>query len=107
MINPVAVALQGVGYGSLSVASQGFLGGATEQTLTPGSLLMTMAYGTHFVGEPGTQYITPASLLMTQRGGLHIVTGGNVAARWFWIRVWQPLWTWIDQNVGGNDESDP
>ena len=104
-MNPRAVAMQGVGFGSLSTASQGFLGGATEQVLSPSSLLMTMAYGTHLVGEPPAQYITPGSLLMVQRIGLHIVSGGNTAARWLWINLWQPLWTWIDQNVGGNDES--
>jgi hypothetical protein len=87
------------------MASQGFLGGASEQTLSPTSLLLTLAFGTHYVGAPGTQYITPGSLLMVQQGGVHVVSGGNVVARWLWVKVWQPLWTWIDGAVGSDSES--
>lgn len=105
MINAGAVAVQGIGYGSMAVASQGFLGGATLQQIEPGSLLMTMAFGTPTVGAPPLQTISPGSLLMTQGIGLPTINGGNVAARWFWVKVWQPLWTWIDSALGHDPES--
>lgn len=100
-----SVALQGVGSGSLSMASQGFLGGGAEQLLSPLSLLMTLAFGAAYVGPPATQYIAPGSLLMEQRSGVHVVSGGNVVSRWLWVKVWQPLWTWIDGAVGSDPEN--
>lgn len=104
MTTPASIAVQGIGYGTLAVATQGFYG-IPAQYLAPGSVLQTLSFGLPTVTVDPTQYIYPPSALQVQRGGVHVVSGGNVVSRWLWRTLWVPVWTYIDRNVWHDDES--
>lgn len=105
-MNGIGIATRGyVPLTPTHVALRGYVATAASQELTAASVLQILAFGAPVVTQDPTQRLYATSVLQRVAGGPHVVTGGNTAARWLWVKVWQPLWTWIDGAVGGNDES--